>query len=290
MSAEQGVDIRAGAASAAHDALVAAYDSQRARTAGPRPDAWAGCAQSFKADPRRELDGVLAKIASYLRAGDTLIDVGGGGGRMSLPLALRCRQVINIDPSAAMHEVFDSAANEAGIANARFVQSGWLEAEGIEGDVALVAHVTYFVPKIVPFLEKVNVATQRRVIVAMRTVPPPNQVAPLFRFVHNEELAPVPGPKELLAVLEELGIRAETIDIGPAAAPSTAPVARTRADATRIEIEAATRAGWLKESEADRLRRFIDDQFDELFVSTDEGFRRRIAAAARDVLVTWETS
>ena len=289
MSARQGVDVRA-AASSVHDALVAAYDGQRARTTGPRPDAWAGCAQSFKADPRRELDALLAKIASHLRADDTLIDVGGGAGRMSLPLALRCRQVINIDPSAAMHDVFDSAASEAGIGNARFVQSGWLEAEGIEGDVALVAHVTYFVPKIVPFLEKLNKAARRRVVIAMRTVPPPNQVAPLFHAVHNEELAPVPGPKELLAVLDELGIHAATIDVGPAAAPSTAPVARTRADAMRIEIESATRAGWLKEHESDRLRRFIDDQFDELFVSTDQGFRRSIAAAARDVLVTWETS
>jgi SAM-dependent methyltransferase len=288
MTADKSAVTTVSAASARHDGMVAAYDSQRARTTGPRPDAWAGCAQSFKADPRRELDGVLAKIASYLRADDTLIDVGGGGGRMSLPLALRCRQVINIDPSPAMHEVFGNTASEARIANARFVQSGWLEAEGIEGDMALVAHVTYFVPKIVPFIEKLNSATRRRVIVAMRTVPPPNQVAPLFRFVHNEELAPVPGPKELLAVLEEMGIRAETIDIGPAAAPSTAPVARTRAEATRIEIEAATRAGWLTEHEADRLRRFIDDQFDELFVSTDEGFRRRIAAAARDLLITWE--
>jgi SAM-dependent methyltransferase len=40
-----------------------------------------------------------------------VVDVGGGAGRYSLPLASRCREVVNVDPSAAMGAAF--AANAA---------------------------------------------------------------------------------------------------------------------------------------------------------------------------------
>jgi len=290
MSNRQGVGTAAARAAVRHDAMVAAYDAQRARVTDSRRDAWAGCAQSFKMDPRRPLDALLGKIASYVRVDDVLIDVGGGAGRLSLPLALRCREAVVIDPSAGMREVFDATAKEAGIDNARFVGSGWLEAGGITGDVALVAHVTYFVPQIAPFIEKLQAATRRRVIVCARSVPPPNQVAGFFRLAHHEELAPVPGPSELLAVLEELGIAAEVIDIGPAAATATAGVAATREDAIRNEVEAAVKAGWLHAADGQRLGKLIDDHFDDLFAETERGFWRRSALEARDLLITWETS
>lgn len=287
MTAEQAV--AAGTAAARHDGMAAQYDAQRARVAPEQSDAWAGCAQFFKADPRRELDPLLIKIASYLRPEDTLIDVGGGAGRMSLPLALRCREVIVVDPSPAMGEVFHATAKEAGIDNARFVQGNWLEAEGIAGNVALVAHVTYFVAQIVPFIDTLNAATRRRVLIDVRSVPPPNQVAELFRMARGEAMMLVPGHEELLAVLKEMGIAAELIDVGPALLPATAPAGKTPGDAIRIEVGGAVRAGWLKDDEKDRLGGLIDERFAELFAETNEGFRRRNALAARELLITWET-
>ncbi len=277
-------------AAARHDGMVAAYNAQRARLAPERTDAWGGLAQFFKADPRRELDAHLSKLASYLQPEDTLIDVGGGGGRMCLPLALRCQEVINVDPSPAMREVFDATAKEAGIDNARFVASDWLDSNGIEGDVSLVAHVTYFVPEIVPFIEKLNASTRRQVLIDVRSVPPPNQVAELFRLARGEEMMLVPGHVELLAVLKELGIEAELIDTGPALLPATAPAAKTREDAIRIEVEGAVRAGWLREEEKERLDGLIAERFDELFAETPDGYRRRIALDARELLITWETA
>lgn len=286
MTAELAV---AGAAATRHDGMVAEYDAQRARVTPEQFDVWAGCAPFFKADPRRELDPLLIKIASYLRPEDTLIDVGGGAGRMSLPLALRCREVIVVDPSAAMGQVFHATAKEAGIDNARFVQGTWLEAEGIAGDVALVAHVTYFVPQIVPFIDALNAATRRRVLIDVRSVPPPNQVAELFRMARGEAMMLVPGHEELLAVLTEMGIAAKLIDVGPALLPATAPAGKTPGDAIRIEVGGAVRAGWLKDDEQERLAGLIDKHFHELFAETNEGFRRRNALAARELLITWET-
>jgi hypothetical protein len=268
--------------------MVAAYDAQQARFA-PRDDAWAGLATHFKADPHRKLDALLTKIASYLREDDALIDVGGGAGRLSLPLALRCREVVVIDPSAGMREVFEATAREAGITNARYVKADWLDPVEVAGDVALVTHVTYFVPRIAPFIEKLRSATRRRVIAGARSVPPPNQIAPFFKLVHDEELARVPGPDELRAVLAELGIDAELIDIGPAMLPATFELGATEEDAVKGELDSALRAGWLSQGDADRAGKLLHRRFADLFVKTERGYMRRSAVDARDLLITWET-
>ncbi len=38
----------------------------------------------------------MEAITSYVQPEDTVIDVGGGAGRVSLPLALCCQEVINV--------------------------------------------------------------------------------------------------------------------------------------------------------------------------------------------------
>jgi len=289
MAADQLVNTPAKTASSAHDAMVAAYDAQRARVAGPVGDAWAALAQVFQADPRRALDSLLTKIASLVREDDTLIDVGGGAGRLSLPLALRCRDVVIVDPSEGMRSVFEKTAKDAGISNARFVTADWLEADGIEGDVALVAHVTYFVREIAPFVSKLNSAIGRRVMICVRSVPPPNQIGPFFALAHGEELARLPGHEELMDVLKEIGVTAELIDVGPATVSATALVRKTRVEAVKGEIEAAERMGWLGKVAPERLGELIEQHFDELLVETDQGFLRRGVVDARDLLITWET-
>ena len=79
-------------------------------------------------------------------------------------------------------------------------------ATGLTGDVVLTCDVTYFVRDIVPFIEKMNGAARRRVIVLVWSEPPPNRGADLFRRVYGEPLAPMPGHRELLPVLWDMGI------------------------------------------------------------------------------------
>src|SRR2546428_6922932 len=128
-------------------ARIDAVHAQRARLHGTPPpgDPWAGpVARRFRADPPRPLDASLAVLASYTRAEDVLLDVGGGAGRVAVPLALRCREVITVDASPGMGAEFTAAAAEAGIANARFVHANWLEAGSPPGDTPPPADVAHF--------------------------------------------------------------------------------------------------------------------------------------------------
>jgi SAM-dependent methyltransferase len=210
------------------------------------------------------------------------VDVGGGAGRNSLPMASRCREVINVEPSPGMLAEFRASAEEAGITNARAIESGWMEAEGVEGDVLLAAHVAYFVPQIQPFIEKLERAARRRVIIDELTVPPPNQSAGFFRLVYGEDELFVPGPDELLPVLEEMGIDAQVIEIGSAWARR--PLPKTREEAIKNELG----LGWVRPDDINRARDLFNKHFDELFVETPTGFARREAEGVRELMITWE--
>ena len=74
---------------------VAAHraQSQKIRTAQgiAEVDRWEVVSPLFKANPRREDDVEVNRLAQVVIPGMTVLDVGGGAGRFALPLALRCR-------------------------------------------------------------------------------------------------------------------------------------------------------------------------------------------------------
>ena len=107
-------------------------------------------------------------------------------------------------------------------------------------------------------------------------------MAPFFKLIRGEDQALTPGSDQTRAALREMGIDAEVIDTGEAPAPVMMPVAATRADAVRIEVEGATRIGWLRREEGERATRAFLDHFDELFLETPSGIRRRSGLGAHE--------
>ncbi|HKA54680.1 MAG TPA: methyltransferase domain-containing protein [Candidatus Binatia bacterium] len=280
-------------AAATYAARIDAVRAQRARLHGAPPpnDPWAGpIAQRFRADPHRQLDANLAVLASYIRPEDILLDVGGGAGRVALPLALRCREVIVVDASPGMGAEFTAGAAAAGIINARFVHANWLEAAGLQGDVALTSNVTYFVREIVPFVEKLASAAQRRVMITVWSVANPNQNAALFRLVYGEEPVDVPGYRELLPVLWEMDILPEVHVLpGVPQVPGGNMGARLP-QKPEDAVQLALQGQWLGPQEHVRARRLIEERFSELFAPSPEGFRPLWRQQAREMLITWETN
>jgi tRNA/tmRNA/rRNA uracil-C5-methylase (TrmA/RlmC/RlmD family) len=94
--------------------------------AAPPEDRWGGeTEQRYHYGPHRSLDANLEVIASYVQGEEVVIDVGGGAGPISLPLALRCREVGNVDASASMLAAFEALAAGASIQKARAVVERW---------------------------------------------------------------------------------------------------------------------------------------------------------------------
>ena len=267
--------------------LLDAVAEQQARLHGTdsSADPWTGrLARLFRFDPHRALEPNLDAIAGYLRPDDVLVDVGGGAGRVSLPLALRCREAIVIDPSPNMGAEFDACRNGAGITNARRVQANWMDADGVEGDVVFSADVAYFVRDIVPFIEKLQAAARRRVMITLWSVSPPNSEAVLYELLYGEPMAPVPGFRELMPVLWDMGILPD-LTVLPEPPWWEGNLLRTRVEAVQDVLE----SGWVLEQDMAAARETISHNFDRLYVYDGEGYRPRWRQPSRELLISWTT-
>ena len=195
--------------------MVRVEHEQSDRMRGVRPtDHWTDYARQFKDDPHRQGDPLVEALRAHLRPEDTLLDVGAGGGRLALPLALSCRSVTAVEPSPSMCAVLRETADEYGIENVSITESGWLEASVESADVALCSHVVYVIEDIGAFVRKLNGHARRLVLCVLFHSPPQSQIYGLWEQVHGEPRHRLPCLPEFLPVLEELGIQATVTEIG----------------------------------------------------------------------------
>jgi len=185
------------------------------RGSAPPVDHWRPYARQFEADPRRSGDELLDRLVSQLARNQTLIDVGAGGGRLALPLALQCRQVTAVEPSESMASVLLEQAREHGIENVSLVQARWEESQVERGDIVLCAHVIYTVTEIEQFVRKLEAHARERVIVILYDAAPQSQTYLLWKQVHGVERLPLPSLSEFEEVLAQLGISARVDRMTP---------------------------------------------------------------------------
>lgn len=264
--------------------MIDAVAAQRERLhGGPWPgDRWSGGrARRFRLDPHRPLSPNLAAVAACVRPDDVVLDVGGGAGRVGLPLALRCRELINLDPSEAMRAEFAACAAEAGITNVRQVDGGWEAIGGLSADLVIVANLTYFVREIGAFIRALDRAARRRALITLWSVAPSGQDAPLFELVYGEEQRPVPSYRELLPAIWELGLLPDVRVLPEGSRDGS--LSRGREEAVRWAL------GRLRDSENAQARARIESHFDQLFAEDGEAFRPRWRPDVRELLITWET-
>lgn len=283
-------------AAQAYAARIDAVLAQRTRLRGaPPPGDLFGSLRAdhplLSTDPRRPRDANLQALASLIERDDVIVDIGGGSGRLSLPFASDCREIVNVEPSAAMGRGFLANAARAGIGNIRLIESDWLEAAPPSGTLALAAHVTYFIRDIVASIEKMQRAGPRRAIILVNEPPPPSWNRVLFELVHGEVEAIVPGRTELVAVLREMGIAPELRVLSPNPAALIAPAA-TRTEAIDAAVNRFNGDQWtfwpLGPALDARIRGILDTRFDELFVKKADGFVPGWIEPGNEILITWQ--
>jgi SAM-dependent methyltransferase len=269
-------------------ARVAAFEDMRHRWRGGQPgDRWSGgIADQARADPRRQPDANLEALAAYVQRDDVVLDIGGGAGRIGLPLALRCREVITVDPSPGMRSVFEAAANEAGISNVRYVQSPWPAADdNLSADVVLTTRVTYFVADIVPFVRAMERAARRRVIISIWSVPPPVMGARAYELVYGVPMEAPPAHRELLPVLWDMGL---LLDVHVLPTPMRQNYVWFPQPTREQMLDRAVQVlEWQGHVDSDRARMLLDEHFDELFVRGRAGYSPDWPEDVRELLITW---
>ncbi len=240
-------------------------------------DSWQPFAERFRGNPLRRDDPLVERLAQEIGPSDTLLDVGAGGGRLALPLALRCRRVVAVEPSQSMVAVLRQGMDSTGVQNISVVEARWEEAETSPGDVVLCSQVLYTVKQIEHFIRKLEAHAGRRVLVVLFTRPPQSHLDPFWPRVHGEKRLSLPALRELLDILWELGIYPD-IEMLP---PQPAPAFDNWDEAQR---DLRSRLYVTPGSHEDRL---LDAAMRELLEEAEGRVRVRGTSPRRAALISW---
>jgi SAM-dependent methyltransferase len=175
--------------------------AERLREGDPPRDFYAAVAPDFRANPRRTDEPALDLLRSLVKPGETWLDIGAGGGRYALPLALLARDVIAVEPSEGMRSVLRDGMAEHGISNVDIVSARWPMEAAPTADVALMAHIGYDIEEIGPFLDAMESGSRRLCVAVLVTPSPPHPAEPFWPPIHGEARVPLPALSEFLMLL-----------------------------------------------------------------------------------------
>lgn len=228
---------------------------ERAREVADSADFYAPIADRFRLDPRRTDDPTLEVLRGFARANETWLDIGAGGGRFALPIALVAREVVAVEPSSAMVDVLRDGKADSGISNVTIVSSRWpidAPGEAPSADVSLMAHVGYDIEAIGPFLDAMDTATRRLCVAVMGGRAMTTFAARFWQPIHDEPRVALPALPELVTLLLARGAFPEVRLVD-----RTQPTYETRDDLLAM----ARRQLWVRagSDSDDRLQELVDE-------------------------------
>jgi molybdenum cofactor cytidylyltransferase len=186
---------------------------ERIREVADGEDFYAPVNSLFRADPTRTDDPVLDALLHLVRSGETWLDVGAGAGRFALPIARALDPsggaVVALDPSRSMLEGLSEIAEDYAIENVRAIEATWPPADprAFEADVALIAHVSYDIEAIGPFMDGLEEAAGRLCVAVLMERVPAAAANVFWPPIHGEERVPLPALPDVLELLEARGRR-----------------------------------------------------------------------------------
>jgi SAM-dependent methyltransferase len=146
---------------------------------------WRRVARQLDAGERSLADPLLDFLLGRLTPEMTVLDIGAGIGRWTLPMAAAVRRVTAVEPLAGMRQVLTERAASRGIGNLEVVDVPWLEAHVPLHDVAVAAHATYTSGDLVAFVRKMDAHARRACYLALRVPSHDGIIGELSQRLHG---------------------------------------------------------------------------------------------------------
>lgn len=190
--------------------------------------------------------------------GGSVLDVGCGGGRSSIPLAPRASHIVGVDESAAMLAQFAQAAHDAGVSHleiqGRFpdvVRRAEMEGHPMSPcDVVVCHHVLFNVADLEPFVVALTSMASLGVVVVIPRRHPLSGWNEAWKHFWNLDRPFGPTSDDALAVMRALGL-------DPEVAVVERPSMSRRADDPTSLAESARRRLCLPASRTDEVAQWL---------------------------------
>lgn len=185
------------------DLVTAISRSRRAESPG-----------SYEARVRKKAserpDPLLDFLLRDIDAKSTVLDVGAGNGRWTIPAARVASRVTAVEPSDAMVRVLRENVAASGLDNVEILQSPWEEATVGRHDLVTSSHAIYFSPDFASFVRKMSSCARKRCYLAARLPPHDGIIGELSLRIYGH---PHDSPNAVIAynALYSLGIYANVL-------------------------------------------------------------------------------
>ncbi len=162
-----------------------------------------------------QIPAVIPNSLSHQRAreampaGGSVLDIGCGGGVGAFAITPPASHVIGVDHQQEMLDLFAENARERGATSETFLGM-WPDLADVTpvADVVTVHHVAFNVGDIVPFLKACDSHARNRVILEVPVIHPMSTMNEGWKHFWDVTRPTVPVAKDLIAVLDEIGIKA----------------------------------------------------------------------------------
>ena len=147
-------------------------------------------AEAYEVSTRRKnlgrRDDLLEMVKNELKPGYSVLDIGAGTGRWTVPLAKAAARVTAVDPAEAMLDVLKRNATEAGVIDKiDYVTATWEDADIGMYDFVVSFHAIYMSADFTAFIRKMEAHARRRCYLGLRHFPIDGIIQELATKIHG---------------------------------------------------------------------------------------------------------
>ena len=130
-------------------------------------------------------DPLMRFVLGRLEDEDTVLDVGAGIGRWSIPMALMCRRVTAVDKLDGMLDILRENAGREKLGNIETIQGDWQEVALGPHDYVLSSHAAYGSPDIVAYARRMESLAHKACYMVLRVPRHDGVLGELSQRIHG---------------------------------------------------------------------------------------------------------